>query len=331
MATIRDIAKRASVSPATVSRVLNNDLTLSVTDDTRERIIKIAEEMNYSKTSKKSQTRIALVQWYSESQEQDDIYYMMIREGIEKQIQKFNFEIIRIFNNDFSTIDGDIDGIIAAGKYSFQQVDHMKKYSDNIVFIDDDQFQNGFDTVLTDFKYGVQRALDFFLDQEIKEIGIIYGEEKSTDGLKTIVDKRFDCYKDYMAQEGLFQEKYCFKGDFSKKSGYEQMKLAIKKLDNLPKAFFISNDPMSAGALRALQEASISVPDDVQIFSFNNTSVASYVNPELSSISVSTVQMGAAAVQLLYDLLMNKNHVPYKLELATKLIFRDSTKKVEKK
>lgn len=327
MATIRDIAKKASVSPATVSRVLNNDLTLSVTDDTRAKIIRIAEELNYSKASRKNQIRVALVQWYSESQEQDDIYYMAIREGIEKRIQRFNFDIVRVFNNDFKTIDGDIDGIIAVGKFSFEQVDNMKQYSKNIVFIDDDQFENNFDTVLTDFKYGVQRSLDFFLDQGIKDIGIIYGEEKSTDNLRTIPDKRFDCYKDYLAQEGLFNEDYTFKGDFSKRSGYNQMKLAIKRLNKLPEAFFVSNDPMSAGALQALQEADISVPNDVQIFSYNNTSVAKYVNPELSSISVATVQMGAAAVQLLYDLLTNDHHVPYKLELSTKLVFRDSTRK----
>lgn len=331
MATIRDIAKKASVSPATVSRVLNNDLTLSVTDETRSKIIKIAEDLNYSKTSRKNQIRVALVQWYSESQEQDDIYYMMIREGIEKHIQKFNFDITRVFNNDFSSIENDIDGIIAIGKFSFQQVDNMKKYSKNIVFIDDDQFENGFDTVLTDFQYGVQHLLDFFLDQKIKDIGIIYGEEKSTDGLRKVSDKRFDYYKDYLTQKGLFQEKYVFKGDFTKKSGYKQMKLALKKLDKLPNAFFITNDPMSAGALQALQEANISVPSDVQIFSYNNTSVARYVNPELSSVSVATVQMGAAAVQLLYDLLTNNHHVPYKLELSTKLVFRNSTKKIEKK
>ncbi|WP_334330097.1 LacI family DNA-binding transcriptional regulator [Companilactobacillus sp. HBUAS59699] len=325
MATIRDIAKKASVSPATVSRVLNNDLTLSVTDATRAKIIKIAEELNYSKASRKNQIRVALVQWYSESQEQDDIYYMMIREGIEKQIQRFNFDVVRVFNNDFQTIEGDIDGIIAVGKFSSEQVDNMKKYSKNIVFIDDDQFENKFDTVLTDFQYGVQNSLDFFLKQGIKEIGIIYGEERSTDNLRVIPDKRFDCYKNYLKQKELFNLDYTFKGDFSKKSGYEQMKLAIRQLDKLPKAFFISNDPMSAGALQALQETNISVPDDVQIFSYNNTSVAKYVNPELSSVSVATVQMGAAAVQLLYDLLTNEHHVPYKLELSTELVIRDST------
>lgn len=89
MATIKDIATKAGVSAATVSRVLNYDETMSVSPDTRNRIFKIAEELNYVKhTQNKKQIkdrplekRLAIIQWYTEQEEVHDLYYYAIRLG----------------------------------------------------------------------------------------------------------------------------------------------------------------------------------------------------------------------------------------------------------
>ncbi|KRN99137.1 LacI family DNA-binding transcriptional regulator [Companilactobacillus kimchiensis] len=328
MATLRDIAHQANVSPATVSRVLNNDLTLSVTDQTRTNILKIATDLNYKKANHQNtrfQKHIALVQWYSESKEQDDLYYMTIREGIEQQAPTYGFEITRIFHNNLAKIPADIDGIIAVGKFSRPQVQQLDNLTHNLVFIDDDQFADGFDTILTDFRYGIKQVIDYFFAQDINDIGLIYGEELTTDKLRVIHDFRYDNFKYALSKSGQFNHEFCFKGDFTKESGYQQMKQAIKSLPHLPHAFFIANDPMAAGALKALQEANISVPKQVSIFSFNNTALASYVNPELSSVAVATTQMGTSAVDLMQDLLTNPRHVAKRIDLATELIFRQST------
>ncbi|KAE9562398.1 LacI family DNA-binding transcriptional regulator [Companilactobacillus paralimentarius] len=327
MATLRDIAKKASVSPATVSRVLNNDLTLSVTDETRANILKIATDLNYKKANHPNshyQKHLALVQWYSESKEQDDLYYMTVREGIEQQAPKYGFQISRIFHNDIEEIPNDTDGIIAVGKFSQEQVQTMTLICPNIVFIDDDQFSKGFDSVLTDFKYGIEKVVNYFVDQSIEDIGLIYGEETSTDNQRTIPDLRFDSFKSAMEKHNLFDPQNCFKGDFTKDSGYLQMTKALDK-ENFPHAFFITNDLMAAGALKTLQENNIAVPKQVQLFSFDNTALSRYVNPELSSVDVATNQMGAASVDLMQDLLTNQQHVVKRIELATKLIFRQST------
>ena len=328
MATLRDIAKKANVSPATVSRVLNNDMTLSVTDQTRSNILKIATDLHYQKANHRNthfQKHIALVQWYSESKEQDDLYYMTVREGIEQQAPTYGFDITRIFHNELDKIPENIDGIIAVGKFSQQQVNQLQQISPNLVFIDDDRFGQGFDTVLTNFGYGIKQVVDFFREQSIDDIGLLYGEEVSTDGLRVISDVRWHDFKTIMTEQGIFHDEYCFKGDFTKESGYQLMKQAIDTLNTLPHAFFVANDPMAAGALKALQEANIAVPERVSIFSFNNTSLASYVNPELSSVAVAIVQMGASAVDLMQDITTNPRHVAKRIELATKLIFRQST------
>ena len=81
MATIKDIAELAGVSIATVSRVLNYDSTLSVADETKKRIFEVAEQLSYKqKPAKKLETgNIALLQWYTEKEELEDLYYMSIR------------------------------------------------------------------------------------------------------------------------------------------------------------------------------------------------------------------------------------------------------------
>lgn len=88
MATIRDIAKLARVSPATVSRVLNYDQELSVAQETKQRIFEVAEDLNYTKhkrANKIGKAVIRLVQWYDEAEELADLYYLSIRLGIEKR------------------------------------------------------------------------------------------------------------------------------------------------------------------------------------------------------------------------------------------------------
>ena len=120
MATIKDIAEKAGVSQATVSRVLNQDATLSVGEDTRSRILRIAEELHYQKKSRKTAPqpvedshKIVIFEWYTREEELEDLYYYAIRMGLEKQAQELGYEIFRIFNNDDWSLIQEADGIIA--------------------------------------------------------------------------------------------------------------------------------------------------------------------------------------------------------------------------
>ncbi len=330
--TLKDIANEVGVSLATVSRVLNYDQSLSVSDETRQRIFKVADDLNYSKNKSHANNtavrkKLAIIQWYSESKEQDDLYYMSIRMGIERQGQAKQFEVSRIFQNDTGKVDGDVDAIIAVGKFSPQQVESMSDLSDKIVFVDDDQFSAGFDSVLTDFKLSVEHVVDYFWNRGIEDIGIIHGTERTTDQAIEVKDQRMFSYRAAMESRNAYNPKWVFQGDYTSQSGYRMMKEAIDKLgDDLPHAFFVANDPMAAGAIKALQAAKISVPDRVKIFSFNNTSLATFVYPELSSVNVETELMGETAVNLIVSQLQTGRKIPQRIEIGTSLVERDSTK-----
>ncbi|KRK96924.1 transcription regulator [Secundilactobacillus odoratitofui DSM 19909 = JCM 15043] len=328
--TLKDIAQKAGVSLSTVSRVLNYDTTLSVSEDTRQRIFEIAEELNYTKAKRAPKQpdtyRIAVVQWYSENKELDDLYYMAIRMGIEKRSQELQIQTSPVFQNQVSEISKDVDGIIAVGKYSDPQVQQLSALTQNLIFVDWSGIEQGFDSVVTEFKPPVRQVVSY-LSETSDDIGIIYGSEYTTDRILKIPDPRYRAFKAEMMARKQFNAKFAFEGNYTNQSGYDTMKRAIAELgDELPHAFFVSNDPMAIGALKALGEANIAVPERVSLFSFNDTSVAKYVYPELSAVHVDTDQMGISAVDMMKSRLENGRVVPLKVVVGTKLMIRKSTR-----
>lgn len=331
MATIKDIAQMANVSAATVSRVLNYDQTLSVSDDTRKRIFLAAEKLNYltkhKQKKRKNSGEISIVQWYTEQEELNDLYYYSIRTGIEEQLHHLKYNIRRIFHNDTLNQAQNSDGIIAIGKYSAAEIQKLEKINSNLVFVDYNTLKYDHSCVVPDIQNSVIEALDHFIDSGRQKIGLLTGEEFTNDHQEAIIDPRFITFKNYLSDLTLYEPKYVYIGNFTAQSGYQMMQKAIIELgDDLPNAFFAANDSIGIGALRALQEAKIDIPDEVSIISFNDTSITKYVYPSLSTIQVHTKQMGIEAVNRLNAIIENGDDYPQMITLKNELILRDSCK-----
>ena len=332
MVTIKEIAHAAGVSSATVSRVLNQDQAMSVSDEMRTKIFTIAEQLGYKKSKRtnkhsKSSHRVAIIEWYTEQEELDDLYYYSIRLGAEKRAQELGYEIIRIFNNDSMAQLENIDGIIAIGKFSPDKIKELETYSDNLVFVDSDTLNYGHSCVTTDFENSVINVIDYFINNGLKKIGMIAGQETSSDKSTLLSDPRLNTFQSYLQQLKLYDPNLIKIGSFSSEAGYKIMKKFIIELgDNLPQAFFAANDALASGALRALQEAKIPVPERVGLISFNDTSLAKYMYPKLSTVTVFTEEMGKQAIQILEQSFQKDgSSVPYMVKLATRLTIRESS------
>ncbi|MDO4903239.1 MAG: LacI family DNA-binding transcriptional regulator [Limosilactobacillus sp.] len=327
--TLRDIAKKAGVSIATVSRILNNDTTLSVNVNTRERVLQIAESLNYTKhkrTQNNQPEKIAVVQWYSLSQELDDLYYMAIRMEIERSVQERGLVTVPIYENSMEEIPGDVTGIIAIGKFSDSQVEQFRHVTKNIVFVDYDSLAAGYDCLVPDFENAVRSVINEFLSEGIKDIGMLAGTEKTTDN-EIVPDLRRYYFENYLRQHDIYRPEYMFVGDYTSMSGYRAMKEAIERLgDKLPHAIFIANDPMAVGALKAVQEAKIKVPERLAMISFNDTALVKYVYPSMTSVHVATDEMARSAVELMVKRLANPESDARKTVVGTHLIKRQTTK-----
>ncbi|WP_270204328.1 LacI family DNA-binding transcriptional regulator [Streptococcus anginosus] len=332
MATIKDIAKSAGVSPATVSRVLNHDQSMSVSDETRQKIFDIAEKLEYKKTKRGSKRnsqnrRIAIVEWYTEEEELDDLYYYAIRLGVEKKAQELAYDVMRFFNNEELNHLDQVDGIIAIGKFSTQKIKELELYTKHLVFIDSNTLAYGHSCVTTDFENSVTAVLSHFLENGHRQIGLLVGQEQTSDKTTILSDPRLVTFKNFLTEKQLYQEKYVKIGNFSSESGYSMMKELVANLgDQLPTAFFMASDALAVGALRALQEADIPVPDRVSLIAFNDTSIAKYVYPPLSTVTVFTEEMGRQGLQLLHEEFQHAEPtIPRMVTLATTLTLRKSS------
>lgn len=339
MATIKDIAELANVSPTTVSRVLNNDTSLSVTEETRKKIFEIAEKLQYKlpqrKVSKKhheiKHAKIGLIIYCSEEVEDEDPYFLSIHQGVERELYRYGLEIsktIRWINYDSYDSLSDLDSLIVIGKVDFDYLNPIFMQIKHIVFIDYSPNDEMFDSVLVDFEKATYKALNHLLENGHSSIGFIGGTDiihqfGSRVGMKE-VDQRQKFFQKFMENKGLDHAKHLYIGEnFSTLTGYKLMKKAIRN-KSLPTAFVIASDPMAIGAYRALKEAGLSVPDEVSIVAFDDITIAQFMTPPLTTVKVYTDEMGKAAVRLLYDKI-NGRKVPIKLVVPTKLVVRQSS------
>lgn len=323
MATIKDIAEKAGVSSATVSRLLNYDATLSVSDETKKRVFEIAEELSYEKrTARRGESnKIALINWRTQEEELNDLYYMSIRLGIENRCDQLSLNLVKFFKNSISEISKEnIQGMIILGSYGKDEIAILKDITPNMVFVDcllSDE--DSFDYVVIDHARATKKVIDYFIEKGHKNIGYIGGNVASA------YDSRRSSFKAYLLEKGMFQGDYVYSGKFLVTDGYELMKKAIAEHGNdLPTAFFIGNDSMAIGCLRALHEAKIDVPDRVNIVGLNDISISQYMSPALSTVKVHTELMGETAVDLLIES-WNGRTIAKKVVVATELKIRKSS------
>ncbi|MGM0379349.1 MAG: LacI family DNA-binding transcriptional regulator, partial [Bacillota bacterium] len=329
MATLKDIAKLANVSSSTVSRVLNYDSSLHVSEETRKKIFKAAEKLNYKKiknkkivnNKKNNDFKFAISQWYSQNEEIADPYYLSIRVGVEKACNKKEIETVTFFKKDIKNLE-DIDGIIAIGKYSKNEISSLRKISPNIIFVDYSPDENLYDSVVIDFEKSVKEILDYFIDNNHKKIGYIGGQEYIGEKKVKLKDPREIIFKKYLKQKKIYNPNLVKTDSFSVKSGY---KLTKKLLQNEKlSALFVASDSMAVGAMRAIKEKSLKIPDDISIIGFDDIPTAEYLTPTLSTVCVYTEHMGKTAVQKLINKLENGTKIPEKTIVPTKLILRES-------
>ena len=326
MATIKDIAQKAGVSPATVSRVLNYDPDLSVSKETEQKVFEIAEALNYTKHKNKRRESavLRLVQWYDSEEELADLYYLAIRLGIEKRAEELNIRLMKEQLSELS--DTETQGTIAVGKFDQAQMKQLKKLNEELLFVDFDGLSLGINSLVVDFAQGVQLIVDQFIKEKHERIGILSGMEYTKGSRHEIDDPRFLVFREYLTRLKLYNEADHLQGAFTIEGGYTAMKTYLESHKDYPTAFFASSDALAIGAMRAIQGHGLRIPEDISVIGFNDVSVAKYVTPALTTVKVYTEWMGELAVSTILELIQEKAPVPRKITVGTELILRESTR-----
>lgn len=332
MATIRDLAKYTGFSVTTISRVLNNDPTLNVTDNTRVAILEAADELHYSlpKTRRSHRNRpvhIAIVEMMSLKEQLADPYYLYLKNYVVRHCMERGCNVSYLFEQSgkYQMLEKiPLDGILAVGIFSEQQIEQLQEISSAVVFVDSAPDEQRFDSVVLNFKLGVEQALEHLLSKGHRKIGFLGPAYKLDQKKRPALESRRQYFKEYMEKIGLYEEKWMVDTGLTMGNNKEQMKQWLEPAGDLPTAFLAYNEESAITALSALHEAGFRVPEDVSIISFNDTPLSILTEPPLTSVTVHLEVMGEAAVKMILERIEDPQHLPYKIVLPPTLTERSS-------
>lgn len=328
MITIKEIAQQAGFSTSTVSRLLSNDPSLSVSPETKQKILSTALSLGYErKYIKTIIEKIALLFWITEVEELEDIYFRDMRLKIEKYANENNMELVTIKKESgINKIPKDINGFIAIGSFSEKEISKLLKITKNGVFIDSNPAPDYYDSVQPNTPLITQKAIDYFIKSSHRNIGFIGGTFHNPNTDLEEKDIREVAFRYYMQKLGYLNEDNIFiEPNFSVDSGYKSAKKAIENLkDKLPTAFFVASDPIAIGVLQALNEYNIPVPSRVSVISINNIDVSKYVSPPLSTFNIDINELCKTAINLLSERIIEDRKLQKTIYLNCELVVRKS-------
>lgn len=326
MATIKDIAERAQVSVATVSRILNNDATLRASMDTKQRVMEIAKDMGYQKSAKQSKAvfKLGILQWFSAEQEMQDNYYLMVRRGIEDFCIKNCVQVVRAFKADMdyiSQLQG-VDGLMCIGKFSQKEVNRLTKITPNIVFLDMPVEEYAVTTFSLDFQKAVYDIMDYLTAKGHRRIAFLGGKEYLEENIM-FCDERKKYYEEYCSQNRLDGEAYLKEGEYSIESGYAMMRELLRE-GKLPTAVFAASDHIAIGAMKAIQEKGLRIPEDISMVGFDDVELCGFITPALTTMHAPAYEMGQYGVNFLFGASNLIQSTPIKVKMPCRLIERES-------
>lgn len=332
--TIKDIAKIAGVSHTTVSRALNDSPLIS--QRTKTKIKTIAETLNY--TPNYNAKSLVLDKSYNIG-----LFFSTINEGTSSS---FFYEVVKgvnhVIHKEFNLIVSGIDeyaDLNAINRKHFDGIIVMSQSAKDDCFIYNIMKKNipivvlnrevqgaHVINILSDDRKGAQNAVEHLISEGHRNIALIEGKkgfksthERKEGFLKALMNHNIPVHKDSMVE-----------GKYDLESGYRAMKQLLN-LSNIPTAVFCSNDDMAVGAIKAIVEEGLRVPEDISIIGFDDSIFSSFLSPALTTIKKPIEEISIKGATKLLKLIGDKNVERERIYVPTVLQIRESVKKINDK
>jgi LacI family transcriptional regulator len=329
--TLSDVAERAGVSVSTVSRVLNRKATKHrISAGTEALILQAAEDLNYKANHlarglrlKKTNT-IGLI-----APDLSNPFFAHIIKRVQKIAHGLGYSLI-VCNSDES-LDMEVeqvnllyrkrvDGLIAMPVG--QRYDHFEEWLDRdapLVLLDRCFDALPVDSVVVDNYRGAYEATEHLIAFGHQRIALVQG----LPGTYTNT-ARLQGYRDALAAHDVeVDERLVVGGDFRQEKGYIETKLLLN-LDFAPTAIFAAGDLITLGALQAIYEEGLQIPDDVSLLSFDDFDFAPFLRCPLTAVQQPKETMGEMAVKLLVERFENRGREHRRIVLKPELVLRHS-------
>ncbi|MFD1851070.1 catabolite control protein A [Oceanobacillus bengalensis] len=327
--TIYDVAREANVSMATVSRVVNGNPNVKPT--TRKKVLATIEQLGYRPNavarglaSKKTTTVGAIIPDIS------SIFFSELARGIEDIATMYKYNVI-LSNSDQNKdkeltlintmLEKQVDGILfMGGTITEDHINQFKTANVPVVLAATYDDTKEMASVNIDYEEAAYEATKHLIEKEPNQPAFVTGSEETS-----INRYKFNGYKRALEEANIsFNESLVVEGDYSYDSGIEAVKQIIE-LQEKPSSIFVVSDEMALGVIHGAQDMGYKVPEDFQVFGFNNTRLATMIRPTLSTVVQPMYDIGAVAMRLLTKY-MNKEEVAEKnVVLPHRIEIRDST------
>nr|WP_319513996.1 LacI family DNA-binding transcriptional regulator [uncultured Cohaesibacter sp.] len=335
MATIKDIAKRVGVSPTTVSRVLNYDTSLSVSEEKRRQIIETAQDLDYATPrmrAKKKQmsgtansARVTLLHTLDATEELADPYFITIRHSIEKHLSQADLKIDHRSNQLGDLPKGfpkKSDAILVVGPHGHNTIDHLAETGVPLVCVDFPPDRADVDCVFPDLEQATANLLDALWQKGFRKYGFIGALSGEENPRRPYPDLRSRTFMEWFKARGLEAPANVRFERLTPMSGFELARQLLDT-DDRPEIIIAANDTMAIGALQAASSLNLHVPKDVRIVGFNDIPAAGLISPGLTTVAIPAEDIGKAAVDLLLERLSGRSFSK-KIILSTKIRWRES-------
>ena len=330
--TIYDVAREASVSMATVSRVVNGNP--NVKPATRKKVLEVIERLGYRPNavarglaSKKTTTVGVIIPDISST------FFADLARGIEDIATMYKYNII--LSNSDQNIDKElhlintmlgkqVDGIVfMSGNVTNQHVEEFEKSPVPIVLAGSIEETGKLPSVNIDYEQAAYDVTKSFIDKGHTHIAFVIGPlHEPINSVKKLAG-----YKRALAEAGIeYLEDLVVEGDDTYDSGIE----AIEKLmeaDTKPTAIFVGQDEMALGVVHGAEDKGYSIPEDFEIISSDNTRLTLMVRPQLTTVVQPLYDIGAVAMRLLTKLMNQEKMNETIIVLPHRIEERDSTRK----
>jgi DNA-binding LacI/PurR family transcriptional regulator len=333
--TSQDVAKRAGVSRTTVSFVLNEVKEANISEETRQRVLAAAHELQYvpdatAQALASGRTRTLGMLFRTHPHGVADLPHMQILQGLMSVASQSGVRLLVDIVDEHDPAatyvslsrNKRIDGLIL----SDPRVDDRALY---------DLLHDGFPIVLLgrlpgvevasvefDNRGGARAAVDHLVSQGHQRIGFIGYAAVSFTG----VSERLRGYRDALAAAGIaFAEQLVCFGDFNDAGAGFAAATRLLALPTPPTAIFVSSDVLAFATLTAIHQQGLRIPDDIAVVGFDDNPLSRYAYPPLTSVYLPFEEMGRRAGELLLDLLVHPDEPKREILLDGQLIVRTSS------
>lgn len=326
--TIGLVAKRAGVSVASVSRVINGTLARPATE---KRVRAAIEELGYRPNSAARALKVRQSEQICLSfADVGNPAYLALTRGINKVLRDSKYRLIlsssvsneeEIANHLLSLGSGYADGLIISPIVTNQHITNLlKELRIPTVLIGTPPAGLNIDNVYVDSAKGVELAIDHLKDIGRKKIAFVNGPVTTNPGKRR--------YKGFMAAMEKNKLKVSdtsvfFVSDFTSEAAINELetKTELRKFD----AIMCANDLIAAGLTRILLDSGISVGSEISIVGMDNTELGKILYPSLTSVDLLAEKRGQLAAEMLLERMNEKTRAPKKVEVQPKLVIRDSS------